>query len=266
MTHLALTNVQAVWQERSPFLAALLLASLIHGLILLGITFNVPIPSTTNHTLAVTVHHIKPAINTQAHDTITPAPIQPAITPKPIAIQHTKPQQPATQNIPATPKILTRPTEQAPQASAVKPILSADALQQQISQLGERIRNTQPSTPQKVKFANTVSNHRYLAAQYVQDWENKVERTGNLNYPEAARHKREPQTLTMDVGINADGSIYSMRITRSSGNIELDEAAKRIVRMSAPFAELPAELLQEVNVLVITRVWKFSDETGMTSH
>jgi protein TonB len=35
--------------------------------------------------------------------------------------------------------------------------------------------------------------------------------------------------------------------------------------MSAPFAELPAELLQEVNVLVITRVWKFSDETGMTT-
>jgi protein TonB len=69
----------------------------------------------------------------------------------------------------------------------------------------------------------------------------------------------------MDVGINPDGSIYSMRIVNSSGNTALDEAAKRIVKMSAPFAELPTELLQEVNVLVITRVWKFSDETGMTA-
>jgi len=99
----------------------------------------------------------------------------------------------------------------------------------------------------------------------VKDWEDKVERTGNLNYPEAARHRKTPQSLTMDVGINADGSIYSIRIARSSGNPALDEAAKRIVKMSAPFAALPAELLQEVNVLVITRVWKFSDETGMTT-
>jgi protein TonB len=45
----------------------------------------------------------------------------------------------------------------------------------------------------------------------------------------------------------------------------LDEAAKRIVRMSAPFAPLPADLLKELDVLVITRVWKFSDESGMTS-
>ncbi len=69
----------------------------------------------------------------------------------------------------------------------------------------------------------------------------------------------------MDVGINADGSIYRMRIVKSSGNPALDDAAKRIVKMSAPFAALPDELLREVNVLVITRVWKFSDETGMTA-
>jgi protein TonB len=69
----------------------------------------------------------------------------------------------------------------------------------------------------------------------------------------------------MDVGINADGSIYSMRIVKSSGNPILDEAAKRIVKMSAPYAALPADLLREINVLVITRVWKFSDETGMTA-
>jgi protein TonB len=104
-----------------------------------------------------------------------------------------------------------------------------------------------------------------LAAQYVRDWEDKVERTGNLNYPAAASKSGASQTLTMDVGINADGSIYSMRIVRSSGNTALDEAAKHIVKMSAPFAELPVELLKEVNVLVVTRVWKFSDETGMTA-
>ena len=44
----------------------------------------------------------------------------------------------------------------------------------------------------------------------------------------------------MDVGIKADGSIYSIRISKPSGYPELDEAAKRIVKMSAPFPALPA--------------------------
>ena len=117
----------------------------------------------------------------------------------------------------------------------------------------------------KIKFANSVSAHQYVAAQYVKDWERKVERTGNMNYPTIAAKKNFSGALTMDVGIKADGSIYSIRISRSSGYPALDEAAKRIVRMSAPFPALPIDLLKELNVLVITRKWKFSDESGMTS-
>jgi protein TonB len=139
-------------------------------------------------------------------------------------------------------------------------------LQQQIAQLGTEIRLSQQSAEQtKIKFVESVSAHKYIAAQYMKDWEDKVERTGNLNYPEVAAKKNFSGTLTMDVGINADGSIYSIRINQSSGNPALDEAAKRIVRMSAPFAPLPTDLQKELDVLVITRVWKFSDESGMTS-
>lgn len=250
------TNSTPFWQERSAFIAALVLATLLHAALLLGLSFS-PDPQPNNRLIAITLNHPNQAIVAQDN----PNPVQqennaPAKTKTEQAIapkNHPKAMNP-------THALLSSETEPS------KPLLNAESLQEQISQLGERIRTNQPATSQKVKYASSVSNHRYLAAQYVQDWENKVERTGNLNYPEAARHKREAQILTMDVGINPDGSIYSMRITRSSGNPELDEAAKRIVRMSAPFAELPADLLQEVNVLIITRVWKFSDETGMTSH
>ncbi len=152
------------------------------------------------------------------------------------------------------------------QTSKPRPRLNAQALQQQIAQMGEKIRTSQPNAEyNRMKFINQLSTHKYVAAQYMKDWENKVERTGNLNYPEVARQKGFSGTLTMDVGIRADGTIYSMRITRSSGIKALDDAAKRIVRLSAPFAELPAEILQEVDVLVIRRVWKFSDESGMTA-
>ena len=146
------------------------------------------------------------------------------------------------------------------------PHLSTEILQQQIAQLGAEIRLSQQSAEQnKIKFVDAVSAHKYVAAQYMKDWEDKVERTGNLNYPEVATKKNFFGTLTMDVGIKADGSIYSIRINQSSGNPALDEAAKKIVRMSAPFAPLPTDLLKELDVLVITRVWKFSDESGMST-
>ncbi|MDO9168237.1 MAG: TonB family protein [Methylobacter sp.] len=153
-----------------------------------------------------------------------------------------------------------------PSVAIKHPQLSPELLQQQIAQLGTEIRLNQQSAEQtKIKFVNSVSTHKYVAAQYMKDWESKVERTGNLNYPEVAIKKNFSGILTIDVGIKADGSIYSIRINQSSGNPALDDAAKRIVRMSAPFPPLPADLLKELDVLVITRVWKFSDESGLTS-
>lgn len=40
---------------------------------------------------------------------------------------------------------------------------------------------------------------------------------------------------------------------------------QKIVRMSAPFPPLPLDLRKELDVLVITRVWKFSDESGLVT-
>jgi len=163
-------------------------------------------------------------------------------------------------------KIITASKPDTEHAAEKHPQLTAEMLQQQIAQLGTEIRLNQQSAEQsKIKFVDSVSAHKYVAAQYMKDWEDKVERTGNLNYPEVAAKKDFSGTLTMDVGIKADGSIYSIRINQSSGNPELDEAAKKIVRMSAPFAPLPVDLQKELDVLVITRVWKFSDESGMTT-
>ena len=67
------------------------------------------------------------------------------------------------------------------EAEESRPKLTAEALQSQIAQLGEQIRNSQQSAQDtKIKFVNSVSTHKYVAAQYVKDWEDKVERTGNM--------------------------------------------------------------------------------------
>lgn len=195
------------------------------------------------------------------------------------AIKKSAPEEQMAKPVPKAPKVITqqkaekliasvkaKPVETKEHVTEQRPQLSMDTLRQQISELGTEIRQREQSADQtKIKFVNAVSAHKYVAAQYMKDWEGRVERIGNLNYPEEAIKKGFSATLLMDVGIKRDGSIYSIRVTRSSGNPALDEAAKRIVRMSAPFAPLPADLLKELDVLVIPRVWKFSDESGMTS-
>ncbi|MDQ7089374.1 MAG: energy transducer TonB [Methylococcales bacterium] len=142
--------------------------------------------------------------------------------------------------------------------------LSMEALERQIAQLGERVKYLKQSAKKtNIKFVNSISAHKYVAAQYVRDWERKVERIGNLNYPKIAREKGFSGTLSMDVGIKANGRIYRIRIVKSSGNKALDDAAKRIVRMSEPFSPLPKQILNQLDVLVIRRVWRFTDESGL---
>jgi len=261
--------------QNNRLLTAILIAAAVHLLLLLGIQFAPPEAPKSNQSIDISLSYtatkqapkVAKFLGSENQLASSDTASKPQATPKPESSG--SPQKLST----SSKKIISQPESAAQIAKSAdsanienRPLLSADSLQQQISQIGERYRISQPSAQDsKIKFANAVSTHKYLAAQYVKDWEDKVERTGNLNYPEAARKRGESQALTMDVGINPDGSIYSMRIVKSSGNPDLDEAAKRIVKMSAPFAELPAELLQEVNVLVITRVWKFSDETGMTT-
>jgi protein TonB len=147
------------------------------------------------------------------------------------------------------------------------PPLTLANLDAQIMQAGEKFATlSEPSTSHRVKNLGSVGKHNYVARQYIADWQRKVEKIGNLNYPQAAREKDFSATLVMEVGIKSDGSVQSMKIKKSSGNTEVDEAAKNIVQMSTPFAPLPKELENELDVLVIRRTWQFSDESGISTH
>jgi len=271
-------------------LIALFLAAVIHVVIGLGINFTAPQPEQVSRSIDITLVNMptpKAPEKAQllAQENQLGAGEQskkPEPPPQQLPSQGNNPDKQVKKSEPehsepkaakklitqkkAEKKIVTASKPDTGQHTEKHPQLTAEMLQQQIAQLGTEIRlNQQTAEQTKIKFVDSVSAHKYVAAQYMKDWEDKVERTGNLNYPEVAAKKNFSGTLTMDVGIKADGSIYSIRINQSSGNPALDEAAKKIVRMSAPFAPLPVELQKELDVLVITRVWKFSDESGMTS-
>lgn len=137
-----------------------------------------------------------------------------------------------------------------------KPKLSLETLQQQLDDLGKKLRY-QKNKVKRIKPLQLVNANHYVAAQYIADWKQKIERMGKLNFPNITHTNHR---LVMDVGINADGSIHSLHIRTSSGSTQLDEAAKRIVLLSAPFPPLPNALLAELDTLVITRIWHFKDK------
>lgn len=98
----------------------------------------------------------------------------------------------------------------------------------------------------------------YRFAQYVEDWRQKVERVGTLNYPDAARG-RVYGSLLLSVTIRADGSVERVGVHRSSGHKVLDEAAVRIVKMAAPYAPFPPDIRRDTDLIEITRTWTFTN-------
>jgi protein TonB len=98
----------------------------------------------------------------------------------------------------------------------------------------------------------------YRFARYVEDWRLKVERIGNLNYPEAARVQKLYGSLLLTVSIRADGSIEGVEVNKSSGHRVLDAAAVRIVEMAAPYAAFPPDVKRDTDILHITRTWTFT--------
>ncbi len=113
----------------------------------------------------------------------------------------------------------------------------------------------------KRKFIS-ASTREYKYAAYMEAWRAKVERVGNLNYPEKARQRKLSGSLILDVALNPDGSINMITIRRSSGHKMLDDAAIRIVKLSAPFAPFPDAIHKEADILHITRTWQFLNKGG----
>jgi protein TonB len=105
----------------------------------------------------------------------------------------------------------------------------------------------------------------YRFSQYIEDWRVKVERIGNLNYPEQARKQKIFGKLQLSVSINKDGSVESVEVSRSSGQRLLDAAAVHIVKLAAPYSPLPPNITKDVDILTITRTWSFTSSDKLES-
>ena len=110
----------------------------------------------------------------------------------------------------------------------------------------------------------TASTRKAIEASYLAGWVQKIENTGNLNYPQEARLNNLAGRLRMSVWLNASGEVVNVKITSSSGTTVLDEAARQILRMAEPFAPFPEELKEKADQIVIIRTWDFKSNRFKT--
>ena len=150
----------------------------------------------------------------------------------------------------------------APPAPAPQPTLDASQINQQareMANLQARISQQWDDYQKRPKRAFVGANVReYAFARYVEDWVTKVERVGNVNYPEAARRQGIYGSLRLTVSIFANGRIEAIEVDRSSGSKVLDAAAIRIVELAAPYAPFPDDMRRKADILSITRTWTFT--------
>jgi protein TonB len=115
--------------------------------------------------------------------------------------------------------------------------------------------------PRRHHFMPSTSEYRY--ARYVEDWRTWVEKVGNEHYPDDARG-RFYGALRMTVVIRKDGSLVDAIVEKGSGSQVLDRAARRIVRLSAPYPPFPPEIARDTDILEITRTWIFTNDQFAT--
>lgn len=164
-----------------------------------------------------------------------------------IAEQQKPEENVSDKKIPEKPEIPPTPSAMTLMANSFKIASLSAEIRRKLQTKAERPRR---------KFIS-ASTKEYKYAAYMEAWRSKVERVGNLNYPDAARKQKISGSLILDVALNKDGSINEVTIRRSSGYKILDDAAIRIVELASPYSPFPVKIREETDILHITRTWQF---------
>jgi protein TonB len=139
----------------------------------------------------------------------------------------------------------------------------------EMARLANELRDANQTYAKRPKKKFISANTKEAAdAAYQAGWVARIERIGNLNYPDEARRQQlqsgKALTLLLTAGIKRDGSLISVDIVQSSGFQLVDDAATRIVRLAAPFPPLPANM--DYDELYITRTWEFQPGEMLKTH
>lgn len=271
------------------FTFAIFLALVVHAAIILGVTFTYDPNVTTSHTMEVTLaqhrsnHRPDKAdylaqLNQEGSGTLdkkrlTTTPRQAKFHAS--VIRETSPQKQvrAAPKAQKTPKPVVTTVARADTHAAINrdkasptPVAAPRNVHETLLQRSLEIASLEARLDQqrqlyakrpRITRLTSLSTAHSVDAYYLNSWRRKIERIGNLNYPEVARRKGIYGSLRLLVSILPDGSLKEVKLLHSSGHKVLDDAAIRIVKLAAPFARFPDELRRTTDVLEIIRTWQF---------
>jgi len=279
-------TVQAKITDKDRFGMTFFLATIFHGIVILGVTFSVSPPADSKTSPALDII----LVQTQSPDDVEKADYLAQVTQKGggnaekkarprelfsaptlsetpgLAKQHSVQQQ-RKQKQNEQLALLTQSNAEysinternSAKAEDLSTLDQTNASQNtQTAKLAAEISNIteQQASIERTQYLNS-STKAFTPARYMRQWIDRVERVGNLNYPDQARRKKLSGTLILDVVISADGKLIKTDLRQSSGHQLLDDAAKRIVKLAAPYAAFPQKLRAEADVIHITRSWEF---------
>jgi protein TonB len=274
----------------------LFLAVLIHLALLLGVGFSMVEPQQISKTLEITLATFKSEKKPEKADFLAQenqegsGTLEKKATPKTTEVapfqdnkvQQVTPPPTATPPVPeAAPKAAVTTVAPKPKKTATKreeiktetkpkvvaPTFDSAQLSSDIASLEAELASEQQLYAKRPRIhrLSAASTMRDKGAWYKDEWRKKVERIGNLNYPDEARRKQIYGNLRLMVSINRDGSLYEVLVLESSGQPLLDQAAQRIVRLAAPFAPFTGDL-SDIDRLEIIRTWKFARGDRLSSN
>jgi protein TonB len=120
--------------------------------------------------------------------------------------------------------------------------------------------------PKRDELWTTPDTKAATLAPYLDSWRHKVERVGTIHFPTAARTAAQKKSNpVIEVGIAADGSLERALIRRSSGSVELDNAALQTLKLASPFDPFPSELAKEHQVLRFVYEWQWTRGGNLTA-
>jgi protein TonB len=184
----------------------------------------------------------------------------PGIAPRPIDPGAPKPQPPSERELltQQQSQFSVHTQKETPEQIALPQPTARELMEKKLemARLAEEIQHeTQAYAKRPKKKYISANTKEYAYAAYMAAWVARIERIGNLNYPDEARREQLHGQLVLTVALRRDGSVKNIDVIQSSGHKILDDAAVRIVRLAAPFPAIPAS--QSVDELYITRTWQF---------
>ncbi len=271
---------------RDRLTTTLFLAALFHGIVILGVTFAVPMteerPAPTIEVLLLTADDTRAADNLDAQYLAQRSQKGSGTTD-----ERVRPANPASSAIAAqqsgiaegnsseyreevagqqSTEILSsrsersevefrsgdpRPAQDAQAPLALAPTaprpIATNATDQTLRLRGRRADGSEEVVP------NTRESN---LAPYLDGWRRKVERLGTLNFPQGIGRGTAANPV-LEVAIRRDGSLGNAVIRRSSGRKEVDQAALSILRLASPFDPFPPEVSKQYDELRFAYEWQF---------